>query len=555
MHKVVGLLVFFFLSGGLMAQNLTELGSPLYRDLERWEVQGLLHQLPLLQPYGGQLVRGYLDQVIERGTEADQRKAQAYYDKLFAPSRVQLELADTEYFGGNEWFGLHTGIIHVQGSVGEAVHLEANIDTVVLQAGLAYSAFKAEPLEQNTLPTGRSFPLDWWLDQTVTRVGDTWLAATPAYSTLISVGSPRAAFQMGTTRTSFGGFLGDSLVLSPQAVQAPQASFTWTTDSTILSFLAMSLTATDWTGKSGAYSGKFLALSTAQWEVFPWMELQVWQTAVYGQRFALEYLMPSIYFLTAEQNGNIDNMFLGGGGTLEFPGDLSLRAKVYLDDFKVMEFIFGSSHTGLKAGMQAELDWQPSALPGFSFQGVYTAVLPYTSTHWPDYLDAQRADNYQRANYAFEALPNYLDYSHSGRNLGFSLGPNSDRLAGQARWDGPAESRFGWGFVVTRHANASEGADVALYPYLAHVLQGTVFDHGLDLNGAGANLYSVAPFLGQAIIETRAQTTVEGTWSIPQWKLDLAASVSAEYAWNRALVAGDNGWRWFATVGLAYRLL
>ena len=538
---------------GLAAQSLTDLNSPLYRDLDRWEVQGVIRQLPLLKPYGGVLLQGLLQQVLANGSADDQAKAKRYVDAYLHPVGVRLEVGATEYFGPQDWFGLHSGVIHVQGSVGDAVHIESNVDTLVLQTTAMGSGFVAPALAQTNLPAGLDYPFDWFLDQTFNQVGNTLLAVTPAYGSLVSFGAPSAAFQLGDVRAAFGEALGDGIVLSPQSIQAPQISFTWTTDTTIISLLTMSLTATNWTGNGGATPGKYLSLSTAQWRPLDWMEINVWQTSVYGQRFALEYLMPSIYFLSAEQNGNYDNLFLGGGGTLHVIPDVDLRAQLYLDDFQIMKFLFGDSHTGLKAALQAELDWQPRFLPGFSLVGVYSAVAPYTYAHWPDYLDANRGAEFNSANYALNDLPNYLDYSHSGKNLGLSLGPNSDRSALQTRYELPTGLSFGAGVVMTRHANASEGADATKYPYLTRTQQGTVFDHGLDLLGVGEHLFANAPFLGQTT-ESRLRGTLDGELPLPDWNLSLAASASVEYAWNRGLKLGDDGWGLYGSFAVKYLL-
>jgi hypothetical protein len=176
-------------------------------------------------------------------------------------------------------------------------------------------------------------------------------------------------------------------------------------------------------------------------------------------------------------------------------------------------------------------------------------VFPYMYTHW-NTPDAARYD---------PEKPNYLNYSHMGRNLGTDLEPNSDRISVRTTWRTLPNLDLSLGAYFTRHANASDNIPVGGYgpdPDSKYdkdkYHDGTIFDDGDAKDG---NNYSSLRFLIQENVDSRLAGSFGVKWTLPAiaGAFSLNADYALEYGWNRNLEKGNNGTTHYWSLGGSWR--
>ncbi|MDR2482169.1 MAG: hypothetical protein LBD08_00880 [Treponema sp.] len=91
------LCVFLCLAGlsALRAQVIHDPNDGIYRDLDRWAIQGCFTQsLPLIRPYPPQLVEALLAEALERGNGEAAEKAGRYLQRLNSPLAPERKADD-----------------------------------------------------------------------------------------------------------------------------------------------------------------------------------------------------------------------------------------------------------------------------------------------------------------------------------------------------------------------------------------------------------------------------------------------------------------------------
>ena len=85
----------------LGAQTVHEPNSDIYRDIERWAVQGYVREfLPITRPYPAPLIDKILDEVSSRG-DAEAREKAAKYREMLAPGSRVIHPGLLAYVQGN----------------------------------------------------------------------------------------------------------------------------------------------------------------------------------------------------------------------------------------------------------------------------------------------------------------------------------------------------------------------------------------------------------------------------------------------------------------------
>ncbi|NNM55136.1 MAG: hypothetical protein HKM05_10515 [Spirochaetales bacterium] len=560
MRKILPFLfVWTFAALPASAQLLSDLNNPIYHDLRTWQNQGYIRLLPMVEPYSGILMKALLREAEENGDATVKARALAYENKYFKPlTYPDTHLSQYSLSSSRGYFGLSQVSEQLRGMLGPYVYLDGAYSLLGLETTSSDPNLDINNIGAQLAPIGTTLPGDYKVDKTAVSAKGQQFAVTWSYNTSLSVGNSAISFQTGYSRTAIDPYQNDSIILSPQAQAAPQMLLTWRTRDTAYQSLFLALAARDIAGQGPGAPQKYLNFSSFQWRTPSPLELDLYQTVIYGQRVDLGYFIPGFPFMQAEMYGNTDNLFLGAGAKYFFPHGLRADAQLYLDDFTIVSALAGKN-PGFKAAGNLNLDWTPED-PGILEQvGLeYTIVTPYTYTHTPDYLDNPNTTNY--TNYvngvsgASDPI-NYLDYTNNGSSLGTVIGPNSDRLRLNARFRGPAKSTFTYELSMIRHGDASAGANTAYYTYLQTLnpgLWGTVFDPGYDTNNGGSkNLFETMHFLTQNNVMTVFQTSVGFQIPVPMGKTLLTPFVNVLGEWytNRGTVIGDNGFTAFVTVG------
>jgi hypothetical protein len=202
----------------------------------------------------------------------------------------------------------------------------------------------------------------------------------------------------------------------------------------------------------------------------------------------------------------------------------------------------------------------------------YTAIMPYMYTHWPEpetnrYNGPQDPSDPKSLPIGDREprIPNYLNYTHMGRNLGPDLQPNSDRFSIRSSFRFIPNLDIRLSAYLTRHGNASEGRE--FYDHSDNFHDGSIFDYGsIDPWTSGPhfwddhtmnNFYKDIPFLTQDVLEILLGGTVGVTWTIPVsfGTFKLSADYGIQYGWNRSTYSnrrpqeGNNGFDHFWSIG------
>jgi hypothetical protein len=309
--------------------------------------------------------------------------------------------------------------------------------------------------------------------------------------------------------------------------------------------LMLALSASNDRGE-GMFPEKFFVFHSFNFNPWPNFEFGFLESVVWGGRFETLYLIPfTNLFATQSISGDFgDNSFLGFHIRWNAPNNMQVKGQFYVDDFHFNDIMRLKFNTKYKLAAEAGLVWAPGAGLLAALSADYTMVFPYMYTHWNTPAETRYAGG-----------PNYLNYSHMGRNLGTDLEPNSDRISVRTSWRTLPNLDVSLGAYFTRHANASDNVPEGGYSQgedKDEYHNGTIFDDG-D-RGSGNN-YSYLRFLIQDNIDTRLAGGLGVVWTLPTGigAFSLSADYVIEYGWNRNLVKDDNGLTNYWSIGGSWR--
>ena len=556
--KVFRLFFLAVLAAALGAQTIHEPNNDIYKDIDRWAVQGYVRQfLPLIQPYPAPLIDKILSEVITNG-DADARAKAAKYKSVTEPGSR----------------GIHVGVLgYIQGG---KIQDDSGKTFTLIGAPLAEGLLRINNLlsasynlsmygytgdgkgERYNVPgTYNPYP-DFISD--VASIGP--FEIRQEWTSLMAIGKSNVYFQAGLARTSVGPFYDNGVVVGPQAPRAGHFSFVYYQPRWSFEMLFQTLTATDDFGQE-KFADKYNVIHTFLFRPIENLELGFMEAVVWGKRIDPLYLVPFSYlFASQAMAGFDDNSFIGLHVRWRPIDTVLLKTQVYIDDFPFNGIFSGNQKYKLAGELGGS--WAPkrSFLSKLDFD--YTAVLPYCYTHWA-VPDDTRYNGYDGTSYD-TPVANYLNYTHLGRNIGPDLEPNSDRISVRSSWKTIPSIDLNLSVYFTRHGNASEGK-----PELdQNIHDGSIFDDGatdpwitLDPNNHSVkNPYENLQFLNQDVIDTRIGGGFGVTWTIPipaQFGvLKLSGGYGAEYGWNRSTygdarpIKDNNGLEHFWSIGGMY---
>ncbi|MCL2758641.1 MAG: hypothetical protein FWD22_00280 [Treponema sp.] len=544
-------------------QIIHEPNSIIYKDIDLWIAKGFVRShLPAIRPYPAPLIDFILDEVIENGDEAAAEKATQYKD-YFAPGNRIIRPGLSAYFQGKDdeygFFGsaFAEGLFRITDLFATSYHL-------------AFYGMTDPDGERFNVP-GTYSPYPDIIKDT-SNVGK--IEIRQNWTSLSTVGTKDVYLQAGLTRSSFGPFFDNGLVIGPQAPRAGHISFAFLRQQWAYEMLFQMITATDDFGL-GHYPGKYNIVHNLSFRPFDSLELGAIQSMVYGERIELLYLVPFNFLFASESIYDFsDNAQMGLYFKWRLFDAVDFKGLAFVDDFHFNNLI-SSGTLQAKAAGQMGITWAPKSgfLSKLDFD--YTGVLPYCYTHWnqdDDYryngydgsdldiyknpTDPSKPDNQLRK-------PNYLNYTHIGRNIGPDLEPNSDRISLRTLWDIVPSVRLNINGYFTRHGNASEGRE-KMDP---NVHDGSIFDDGCsdpwpDPDGepfeegrSRKQTYGFDYWLTQDVLDKRLGGTIGVMWTIQSFPFGifrLIGEYGAEYGWNRGLVKDRNSLDNFWNIGFLW---
>ena len=517
-------LIIFLFSFCLSAQNVSNLSDPVYEDLQIWETRGVIGFLPLLRPYSLQFVQKQLETVLETGSGSDKIRARTYLEGIHQGCDLDISIEQTIDTDTDGLYSLTAVNLGLNTFFMPSVSFSGQL------RGVVEDQTDGEDLNPHYQRTERDIARD---DSAFSVLGRDILL-TQAQDTLMSFGNGTLWGNIGLVRTGFGTFFDDSIVVSPTSDQAGHFSLTYAGSQFRYSGLLMSLTAVEdnrWGDGilDTLYGNKFLATREFAFKVFPWAEIGYVSSTIWGERFEPLYLIPIADLMYNQMvSGAQDNSQMGAFLNTQF-GNWRWDSMLYVDDAGLKDLLTLNLDTKLKLSAQTGVKWAPEGSVLKLAQIDYTAVMPYTYTHWIG-TNSDSADSDGTTYYV-----NYWNYSHNGKNLATWLDPNSDRLHLSAVFEAAPDFSIKGMTQLFRHANASED-------YSGR--SGSIFDDGVIMSGTEVveKLFDSLNFLTQDVVETTLQAgfELEYAMEISGNPLTLMGGYTFEYIWNEDLIKNSD---------------
>jgi len=551
----VFLLVF---AASLSAQIIHDPNGDIYRDIERWSVQGYIKiPIPSIRPYPAPVIDQILEDVIEYGNEAASDKAYKYRERL-APGSKFVNIGVFGHLQGkNSDKGL-VGAPYVEGVFRLTDILSTSYNFTLL-------GMTDEGGERFNVPGTYSHYSDLISD--TSNVGK--IEIRQNWTSLTAIGTSSVYLQAGLSRTSVGPFFDNGLIVGPQAPRAGHFSFAFLRPMWSFEMLFQVITATDDFGM-GHFPGKYNMFHNISVRPFENLELGFFQSMVYGGRIEPLYMVPFSFMFASESIFDFgDNAQMGLHLKWRIIDSLVFKGVAFVDDMHFNNLISSGSLEAKAAG-QAGFTWAPKN--GFlsKLDIDYTGVLPYCYTHWTQddndryngFTGYDPLDPYDPRNPGHQRRrPNYLNYTHMGRNLGAELEPNSDRISLRTLWGITPNIDIGICGYFKRHGNASVGnykRDQAFH-------DGSIFDDGCsdpwvttmfdpDDDRSRKQPYGFSYWLTQATLDSRLGGTIDVKWTVPfpLGIFKLVGEYGAEHGWNRNLINGNDGIDHYWSMGFVW---
>jgi len=512
---ILGLLGIFG-GGTLWAQLPCEPGDKIYEYIDLWEARGYISKVPPLRPYSNQYILSVLEDVSLRGGE-DGRTAREMLAELTERFSLNPEPGHTSRFTPEAYYS----------ETGADFPFTGNLHPLVSYSGRAGIWIISMPEEGDLLPRGTVPVRDYLSDWSDFDLFERNFLVRQSLSVSTSIGNENIYFNAGLNRGSYGPFFENGLIIGPQAPNTGQFALTWRLRKTIITIATFMLSASTNSG-AGIYPGKYLQFHSITAYPFPWLELGILESVIYGGRFEPYYLVPlSEFFYFQGTIGFPDNSMVGFSGKIRFPYNLQYALILYIDDIHFNDVVRFDFDTKYKVALQTGLFWTPEISWLSRMALDYTMVTPYTYSH------VSKTDI------------NYQNYTTGGELLGPALEPNSDRVTLKADFYPLPWLKITGKGIFSRHGNASEGETDG---------DGTIFDDGFDDQGK-PTFQETTRFLIQDVLEYRIQGGVDSELAFSlkgRRKLYGNLGYALEYVINEDLTDSRNIYNYF-TLGFSCR--
>ncbi|MFP3089880.1 hypothetical protein LQZ21_06085 [Treponema sp. TIM-1] len=499
-RSIVYFIIYILLSIEVSAQSIINPVDSFYDDLQVWDAMGLVPALPPLRPYPEALVKSILKTVMEGDSSLQGEEARRHYERLFGkPLNLAAE-------------GIGTAKVNEAEDRQEQVNVSAiafgslpvlNIFSISYDLNLLLS--NKAPGEE-IIPKNSGYAYDIYKD--TADIGP--FSVYAGFNTSAAANYKNVLWlQGGVSRSSWGDFYDNGVVIGPNAIHAGNISLVihqqkW--NYTLALFLLSASSDVPTNPYTRPYPEKFMSLHSIGYSPWDWLSLTVYENAVFGQRFEPLYLLPISPFMVSQELIGVsdDNIQMGLSFKIKPLKGLSWATNIFLDDAQFNDMVRFKFDTKIRTAVQSGITWAPS-FPFISLvQLDYTLITPYTYTHEDDSDDGI----------------NYQNYTNNGRSLGAAIPPNSDRISLTGKFEPFKTLKVNTSAVFIRHANVNESLpwDVAA-PYLYSA--NSVYSDGgiLDSPNAGEGYFDYAHhhlmFMEQDTKQYITQLGLDLLWELP----------------------------------------
>ncbi len=429
--------VFLFLTiNCAFPQIATEINDDLYEDMVQWEISGKIQKLPMIRPYPLSLIKDVLLKVMECDDAFAAEKASYYYRQLFGDGTLRVGAASNgimvlgDYSGNNKQLDVNPFL---------CINAEV-LDKCTVSFGVT-PIFTNVRRREEVIPVGRTSNYDYETDRM--NSNNVFISS----SSLVAYGTPDVYMQAGMTRSNFGNFYSDGVMLNANANQAGHISFTINKEKLSYSLGMLMLTATDVRGVH-TNPQKYLYFHSLRYSPIPSLDFTLYETAVTGPRFDLTYLLPAALYMPIQQLIGYDseNLMMGIQMAYTITNSLRLTGDICVDDVNFNELLKFNFDTKMKFAAQLGFQYAPSGdnmLKMFALD--YTLVMPYMYTHS------------QKNNGTISYGTNYQNHTTNGRSLGSQIPPNSDKVNLEFKLSLIGRLKFNMTATLIRHCNVNEG--------------------------------------------------------------------------------------------------
>ncbi len=484
-----------------------------YEYAQTWEIRGLVKSLPPVRPYSLSSIKNILQQVIKRGNKKDVELAVAYWNEISGkPMRIEFEAYGKGKLGriskdnGSDVEQDTDKLLWGRFALAGDGYIFPDLLSVGYDLGvlartkederpfLPYYSNSAYNAIQDPATLG---PLHGYIDM----------------NAAASLGTSEFFAQLGLNRTGYGPFHKRGLALNETAYHSGNISYNIVKDKFSFVQQYSAIGATRSYDGTGLKPEKFLAFHALEYRFTPKFSASYYESIVYGKRFDLSYFLPVPFMAAQGLGGNADNTQLGLLFKYKPFPNLLWATDLFVDDFDVNALVKGSLDSKNRFALQTGLIYAPENSFCRKVSLVYTAVAPYTYSHW-DY-DGSKADIIGPDMY------NYQNYTNNGIPIGTAYAPNSDSIEFSLDFKPNQNLRIGVGSSLMRHANIAESLDTdEAVEYLAsesgtYATDGSLFEHSMFSGGDHVeSAWDALNFLNQENKMYVVQAKFDVDWTI-----------------------------------------
>ncbi|MBQ0038886.1 MAG: hypothetical protein KBS64_00470 [Treponema sp.] len=524
-----GLVSLFVGASALFAQVTVDPSDDFYSQAFIWHSRGVVSRIPPVRPYPLQNVKAILDEVLENGNEEDKAVAAECYERLTGKKLyvyldvdgyLKYEKIDKDGTSDSE---LAKNVYICPGIQGDLAPFDG---TDKASFGYSMGITVAPHPESECLPNYTNPTHDAVFDPSELGPCKMYLDVND----IIAYGNEDLYVQGGIYRSGYGNYLGQGLVLNDTRFHSTNLSLTWMKGRLYYTQMLSMLGATrSYNGDiSTLDSGKSLGFHAIGYEVCDWFDFSFYEAAVIGERFDLCTLLPVPYMISEELTGAGDGVFMGVTFNVKPAQGWLWATDVLVDDFPINEFLKFNLDSKYRIAARTGIIWTPEASMVKKVSLTYTAITPYTYSHW-------EYDPLEKGSRITPTTINRQNYTNNGIKIGSQYEPNTDAVELSVDLKPVDRLKLNIHGAFSRHGNICESiTDEEAEEYLSseagtYATDGSIYTHSMFSND-GKNgkhvdtAWNHLNFLSQDHIETTVRFGADGEYLL--LKNDRGSSVS-----------------------------
>lgn len=456
LRKLFFAAVFAFAGAFCFSQVSVDPSDEFYKYALIWENRGLVSNVPPIRPYPLANVKSILQEVIETGCEKDKEIATEIYERVTGkPYHITFETdffikhemeekneknekKEKQSFSTSKMLALYPAI---KGDLG------FKDDFVSLGYGAGFAVSNATDID--FMPQYSNSFHDSIFDATEVGPIEMYLDV----NSIIALGYKNLFVQGGIYRSGYSAFINEGLSLNDTSYHSGNLSLTYLHDK--LSYVQeLSMI-----GATSSYDGdlstlapdKIMAFHAIGYEPFDFLKVSFYESAVYGNRLDLSYILPVPYMVAQGVGGASDNLAMGLLIDIRPAPGVLWETDVMCDDFPAEDFFKLNFDSKYRLAAKTGLIYTPanSFLDRLDFN--YTFVLPYTYSHW-------QYDSDSLASISSSTI-NYQNCTNAGVLIGSQYEPNSDAVKFSVDIKPFKQLTLSMGTTYSRHGNVCETLD------------------------------------------------------------------------------------------------